>query len=87
MGATVVVMQTAPVTTRNYQFRNGQWFDGKGFRRGDWYAVNGVLTRRAPAKIDEVFDLQNNFVIPPFADAHTHNFDGSYNDKHHDRFH
>jgi hypothetical protein len=64
---------------KTVRYTNGQWFDGKGFRRGDWYAVNGVFTRKAPSRVDEIVGLQNNFIIPPFGDAHTHNFDGPFN--------
>ena len=60
---------------KSYQFINGQWFDGKGFRRRSFYSVNGVLTRKKPAKIDETVDLKNGYVIPPFAEAHNHWFE------------
>ena len=56
-----------------YKFINGQWFDGKNFQRQTFYAVDGVLTKRRPPKIDETIDLQRGFVIPPFAEAHNHN--------------
>ncbi len=61
------------------QFTNGQWFDGKGFRRQTFYSVDGRLTRKKPAKVDEVVDLKNGYVVPPFADAHTHHFDNPGN--------
>lgn len=67
--------QTNP-PDRNYKFSNGNWYDGKNFKRQTFYSVQGVLTKRAPSKIDETIDLKNGFVIPPFADAHTHNLDG-----------
>lgn len=68
--------QTSLQPPKAYQFVNGQWFDGKGFRFQTFYSVGGILTLRKPAKIDETMDLKNGFVIPPFADAHTHNLDG-----------
>lgn len=34
------------------------------------------MTQREPSRVDETVDLKNGFVIPPFADAHTHNLDG-----------
>lgn len=37
------------------------------------------MSRKKPAKVDEVIDLQNGYVVPPFADAHCHHFDSSYN--------
>lgn len=66
--------QTYLPPAKSYQFINGQWFDGKGFRRQTVYSVNGVLTREQPAKVDEVVDLKDGYVVPPFADAHCHNF-------------
>ncbi|MBC7796633.1 MAG: hypothetical protein H7Z37_07160, partial [Pyrinomonadaceae bacterium] len=68
--------QTNVSSKTNYQFDNGNWFDGNGFKRQTFYSVNGFLTRRKPSKIDETVDLKNGFVIPPFGDAHTHNLDG-----------
>lgn len=58
---------------KSYQFINGQWFDGQNFRRQTFYSVNGVLTHKEPARVDEVVDLKNGFVVPPFAEAHNHN--------------
>lgn len=66
-------------TIKTYEFTNGNWFDGKSFRAKKMYSANGVLTDKKPAKINETLDLQNGFVIPPFADAHTHNLDGNLN--------
>jgi hypothetical protein len=69
--------ETPPTTARHrtHQFTNGQWFDGKQFKRVIFYSVNGWLTKKKPARIDQVIDLDNGFVIPPFADAHNHHFD------------
>ncbi len=65
--------------SKTYQFKNGQWFDGKTFKRQTMYSINGTFVKKKPTKIDESVDLQNGFVIPPFADAHTHNLDGNFN--------
>lgn len=53
----------------NLEFKNGQWFNGQSFTTGTWYSTNGILTQKAPSKIDSVIDLTNKWVIPPFADA------------------
>lgn len=66
--------QTPFLKPKSYQFINGQWFDGKSFRRQIFYSVGGVLTRQKPANVDEVVDLNNGYVVPPFADAHCHHF-------------
>lgn len=66
-------------TNKIYKFANGNWFDGKKFKKRDFYSINGLFSNKKPAKIEETIDLKNGFVIPPFADAHTHNLDGVYN--------
>jgi len=65
----------APAAT-SYAFVHGRWFDGTSFVAETFYAVSGALTRRRPARIDRTIDLAGGFVVPPFADAHTHHFDG-----------
>jgi imidazolonepropionase-like amidohydrolase len=79
LGLLTLNAQSLPATQKSYEFSNGNWFDGKSFNRQTFYSVNGVLTRRKPKHIDETVDLENKFVIPPFADAHTHNLDGTFN--------
>ena len=64
---------------KTYQFINGNWFDGTSFKRKVFYSANGVLSENRLPKTDETIDLKNGYVIPPFADAHTHNLDGTYN--------
>ncbi len=41
----------------------------------EFYSVDGVLTHRRPRHIDETVDLHGLFVVPPYGDAHEHNFD------------
>jgi hypothetical protein len=65
--------QTSLPQPKSYQFINGRWFDGQGFRRQTFYSVGGMLTRKKPAKVDQVMDLKSGFVVPPFAEAHNHN--------------
>ncbi len=67
--------QTSVPERKTYQFVNGQWFDGKDFRRRTFYSVNGILTSKKTAKIGETIDLKNGYVIPPFAEAHSHKLD------------
>jgi imidazolonepropionase-like amidohydrolase len=57
-------------TTKNYEFRNGQWFNGNDFTTATWYVSNGFFSKKAPSKIDSVVDLTNRWVVPPFGDAH-----------------
>lgn len=67
-----------PPAGKTYEFVNGRWFDGKGFRRRTFYSAGGLLTDSRPRRVDETVDLRGGFVVPPFGDAHTHNFDNPY---------
>ncbi len=60
------------VERATYEYRGGQWLNGSDFSRGTWYAVDGLFTRRRPARVDSVIDLTGRFVVPPYADAHRH---------------
>lgn len=72
-------LPAAAQTAKNYEFKNGNWFDGKKFKSKTFYSVGSVFSDKKPERIDESIDLQNGYVVPPFADAHTHNFDGAFN--------
>jgi len=73
LGALTNLNAQTPLPQReSYQFINGQWFDGTGFRARAFYSINSVLTLKKPASIDKVFDLKNGYVVPPFAEAHNH---------------
>lgn len=65
--------------SQTYAFLNGQWFDGRSFVPTTFYSVNGILTSSPPEKINHTLDLQNQFVVPPFGEAHTHNVEGAWN--------
>jgi hypothetical protein len=61
----------AAAPAKNYEYRNGQWFNGTTFVPGTWYVVKGLLTHKAPSRVDSVIDLQQRWVVPPMADAHS----------------
>ena len=67
----------AQIATHNYQFANGNWFDGQKFVQRTFYSVGNRLTSKRPARVDRVFDLSGKFVVPPFGEAHNHNLDWS----------
>lgn len=64
-----------PGASPAYEFRNGRWYDGEGFRDETFYTQYGVLTRRRPPRVDSVVDLGGRRVVPPFAEAHNHNIE------------
>lgn len=57
---------------KSIHFVNGQWFDGKEFIATEFYSVNGILTKNAPSAVDTVVDLKQQYIIPPFGEAHNH---------------
>jgi hypothetical protein len=57
---------------KSIHFINGQWFNGKEFVAESFYSVNGFLTKNAPLTVDSIVDLKQQFIIPPFGEAHNH---------------
>lgn len=68
----------APPPTSGTAFDNGLWFDGERFVPATWYAVDGRLTRTAPAVVERRIDLQGGHALPPFAEAHNHNLQNAW---------
>lgn len=60
---------TAQTAGNNYEFSNGNWYNGDNFEPATWYSVNGKLTKKAPEKIDSTIDLTGRWVVPPLGDA------------------
>jgi len=61
----------------NYEFVNGQWFDGEDFQAHTFYNVDGHLTVQRPERVDRTLDLERAYIIPPFAEAHNHGIGAS----------
>jgi hypothetical protein len=60
--------------TENIALINGQWFEGESFKSKPMYSSRGLFTSRKPSRIDRTIDLKNRWIVPPFADAHSHSF-------------
>ncbi len=71
-----VIAQPAATKSKSYEFKNGQWFDGKKFVLKTMYVKDGYFITARPSVIDSVIDLQNKFVVPPFSESHTHHLEG-----------
>ena len=71
------LIETVACAQSGLVFSNGQWFDGKTFRRGDRYVANGRFVARRSVRVDSTVDLRNAFVVPPFAEAHSHNVEST----------
>ncbi|WP_350284473.1 amidohydrolase family protein [uncultured Croceitalea sp.] len=58
---------------------NGNWFNGTTFERRDVWIDEGLLNFSPIDKtLDTIINLDNKFVIPPFAEAHNHNLESEY---------
>lgn len=64
-------------STRAYEFINGNWFNGQGFVSSTFFTVQGKISFQRPVHVDSVIDLTDKYVVPPYAEAHNHNIDGS----------
>jgi hypothetical protein len=51
---------------------NGRWFNGQSFDSRTLYSVDGRFISRKPAHVDRTIDLAGTWIVPPFADAHSH---------------
>jgi len=71
------LLAQVPTASHNYEFANGNWFDGQKFVRRTFYSVAGVLSSKRPARIDRTFDFSGKYIVPPFGEAHNHNLDWS----------
>lgn len=71
--------QPAPDTTRTTEYRNARWFDGTRFAAGSRFVRSGAFVAKPARTADSVVDLRGQFVVPPYADAHTHSPDSRFN--------
>lgn len=65
---------SASLSARVYRFVNGNWFNGQSFQQKIFYSAGGTLHSEYAGPVDSTIDLQNKFIIPPFAEAHNHHF-------------
>lgn len=70
MASALLLWSTAEAQV--FEFTNGNWFGGEGFEARTAYSVDGVISFTKPAEIDQSFDLEGGFVVPPFGEAHNH---------------
>lgn len=56
------------------EFVHGHWFENGKFVDRTFVSVDGVFRDDYDGDVSETVDLQGGYVIPPFAEAHTHDF-------------
>ncbi|MFW6085515.1 MAG: amidohydrolase family protein [Gemmatimonadota bacterium] len=68
-GASHLAAQPVPKT---YELRGGEWWTGSEFEPRTMYSVEGLFSRERPARVDSLIDLAGLYIVPPYAEAHTH---------------
>lgn len=58
--------------TPTFAFVNGQVFNGERFVDRTLYVANGRFVDAPPARIDSTIDVDGDFIVPPYGDAHNH---------------
>ena len=58
------------------ELRGGEWFTGSRFERGSRWMQGGRFVPRPKTATDRVVSLDGQWLVPPYADAHTHSPDG-----------
>jgi imidazolonepropionase-like amidohydrolase len=61
------------------EYRGARWFDGSRFVTGSRFVRAGRFVARPRRGADTVVSLAGRYVVPPYADAHTHSPDARYN--------
>jgi len=58
---------------QSVKFTDGKWLINDEFKSITVYSIDGFFSFNSPEKVDTTVSLSNNFIIPPFAEAHNHN--------------
>lgn len=59
-----------------FRFVNGYWFNGARFVKTQFFSEDGLLTQHPRELVRyELVNLHGGYVVPPYGDAHEHNFD------------
>jgi hypothetical protein len=57
----------------NFEYVNGQWFNGHCFESRTALVANGMFVSALPTgEASTVIDLGGRFIVPPMSDAHSH---------------
>lgn len=75
--ALIVFSSCQPVkeTKKVTLYKNAYVFDGMDFVKRDFIVKDGLFFFNSLIPVHSEEDLSGKYVIPPFGDAHTHNFD------------
>ena len=73
----MVLGVTGPAYHGEVKIVNGKWFNGVRFESRTMYMSGEQFIAKPRTEPDSVIDLHGGYVVPPFAEAHNHNFDAS----------
>lgn len=76
LGLVSTATHTREQTSEAFELRGGRWFDGRRFEERALYVVDGRFSLERPTLVDRVVDLRGGYALPPFGEAHNHNFTG-----------
>lgn len=62
-----------PADAAVHAYRNGRWFDGRGFVERTMYVRDGTFVDEPASGADSAIDVRGRWVVPPFGEAHNHN--------------
>jgi hypothetical protein len=54
------------------EYTHARWWDGSRFTEGQRYVRDGMFVAKPRGLPGSVVDLQDDFIVPPFGDAHNH---------------
>jgi imidazolonepropionase-like amidohydrolase len=74
----IFILSATLCNAQVYEFKNGNWWINNQFKKQTVYSINGLFSFVQPTNIDSSINLESQYCIPPFGDAHTHNLDGTY---------
>jgi hypothetical protein len=74
LGVGLAACQTPPAAGSEAatEYRGGQWFDGEKFVAKSMWVAGETFVESRPARVGAVVDLNNGFVVPPYAEGHNH---------------
>ena len=71
--ACLALLMAAASASAATRYDNGLWWNGSEFVAESRHVLEGFFTDDQPDDVAEVIDLEGQYVIPPYAEAHNHN--------------
>lgn len=73
LGVGLAACQTPPAgSDPATEYRGGRWFDGETFVAKTMWVAGETFVESRLARVGAVVDLNNGYVVPPYAEGHNH---------------